>query len=136
MEDDESVMVEAEETRVGNNSLLDVVKGPLTSVCPDINNWIVILALDSQCPKRCHPELKVVNIFAVELGKANKLSNIMDNLGLRPSPKKLVLQLSRPDPLGTNVIPNKFEIFRENVAFLEAEGQMVHHAYSELAFHV
>jgi hypothetical protein len=78
----------------------------------------------------------VVNIFAVELGKANKLSNIMDNLGLKPSPKKLVLQLSRPVPLGANVIPNKFKIFRENVAFLEAEGQMVHHAYSGLAFHV
>jgi hypothetical protein len=38
MENDESVMVEAEETRVGNNSFPDVVKGPLASVCPDINN--------------------------------------------------------------------------------------------------
>jgi hypothetical protein len=38
MEDDESVMVEAEETRVGYNSLPDVGKRPLASVCPDINN--------------------------------------------------------------------------------------------------
>ncbi len=91
MDDDKSVMVKAEETRVGNNSLLDVIKGQLASVCPDIHNWIGILALDSQCPKRCHSELKVVNIYAVELGKANNLSNITHNLGLRPSPKKLVL---------------------------------------------
>jgi hypothetical protein len=38
MEDDKSVMVEAEETRVGNNSLLDVVIGLLASIHPDINN--------------------------------------------------------------------------------------------------
>jgi hypothetical protein len=38
MEDDKSVMVEAEEIRVGNNSLLDVVIGPLASIRLDINN--------------------------------------------------------------------------------------------------
>ena len=64
----------------------------------------------------------MVIIFAEKLGKANKLSNIMDDLGLRPSPEKLVLQLSRPVSLGANVIPNKFKTFREDVAFLKAEG--------------
>ncbi len=85
------VMVEAEETRVGNNSLPDVVKGKLASVRPDIHNWIGILTHNSICPKRCYPELKVVNIFAIESGKTNKLRDITHNLGLRPSPKKLVL---------------------------------------------
>jgi hypothetical protein len=39
-------------------------------------------------------------------------------------------------PLRAIVIPNKFEMCREDIAFGEAEGQMVHHAHSELLFHV
>jgi hypothetical protein len=74
-------MVEAEETRVGNNSLPDVVKGKLASAHPDIHNWIGILARNSLCPKRCYPELKVVNIFAMNWAKPINLGTSHTILG-------------------------------------------------------
>ncbi len=63
-------------------------------------------------------------------------SKITHNLWLWPSLKQLMLQLSGPAPLGTDIIPNEFEFSKEDVSLLEAQGQAIGHAYAKLASHV
>lgn len=83
-----------------------------------------------------NPELKVVDVFAVKLGKSDKFCNITHYLRTWPSLKKLMLGLSRSVPFGADIIPHEFEMLGEDKTFLEAQGQKVGHAYLKLTCHV
>ncbi len=69
-------MIVTKKARVRDNGFLDIIEGTLASIHPYACNWIGILALDGQFPKRCDPEFKVVNVFAIKLSEANELRNI------------------------------------------------------------
>jgi hypothetical protein len=62
--------------RVRDNGFPDIIKETLASIRPYACNWIGILVLDGQFPKRCDPEFEMVNVFAIKLSKANELCNI------------------------------------------------------------
>jgi hypothetical protein len=58
--------------------------------------------------------------LAIELGKANKFSDIAHNLRRRPRLEELVLGLRRPISVGADIVPHKLKSLGEDEAFLEA----------------
>ncbi len=80
MEDDKTIAIVSKEAWVGSNGFPNIVKGMLASVHPDVGNWIGILALSRKLTKRNDPEFEVVDVFAVELSKANEFGDIVNYL--------------------------------------------------------
>jgi hypothetical protein len=108
-QDDQSAVIEAGQARVRENCIPDVVERATTRIRPDRCNLVGVLMVCSQRPKGCNSKLKVMDVFAVELGKANEFGDITNDLRLRPRFKELMLRLSRPVPLGTNIIADEFK---------------------------
>ncbi len=82
--DNKAVVIVTKKARVRDNGFPDIIEGTLASIHPYACNWISILVLDGRFPKRCDPEFKVVNVFAIKLSKADELRNI--TLYLRDGP--------------------------------------------------
>ncbi len=62
----------------------------------------------------------MVDVLAIEQGKANKFSNIAHYFRRRPRLEELVLGLRRPIAVGADIIPHKLKSLGEDEAFLEA----------------
>jgi hypothetical protein len=104
---------------------MDIIERALTTVGPNAVNGFSVFPLDDKGSKGQDTKFKVVNVLALELGKPNELSNILDDLGFWPCLNQVMLRLSRPVPLWTYIVPNKFKLSRKNVALLKAEGQVI-----------
>ena len=104
------------------NSFPNILKGTLACIRPDpgYGYRIGILVLCGKLLKGGNPELKVVDVLAVKLGKSDKFCNIVHYLRAWPSLKKLMLGLSRSVPFGADIIPHEFETLGEDKTFLEA----------------
>ncbi len=74
-------MVEMEKAWVRYYSIIDIIKRALTTVGPNAVNGLSVFLLDDKGSKGWDTKFEVVNVLAIELGKPNELSNIMDNLG-------------------------------------------------------
>jgi hypothetical protein len=118
-------MVETEKAWVRDYSITDIIKRTLTAVSSNSVNGLSVFPLDGKGSTGQDTKFKVVNVLAIELGKPNELSNIMDYLGLWPCLKQVMLRLSRSVPLWTYIVPDKFKLARKNVALLKAEGQTI-----------
>jgi hypothetical protein len=61
------------------------------------------------------------DVFTIELGEADDLRDIPDDLRLRPCVQELVLRLSRPITFGGNVVSYKFKSLRKDEALLQTQ---------------
>ncbi len=69
-------MIESHEAGVGKDGFLQIIHGTLSGIRPDWCNRVDIIAVGDKLAQRSHPQLKVVNEFAVELHKPAELGNI------------------------------------------------------------
>ncbi len=76
LQDKQAVMIELHEAGVGKDRFLQIIHGPLSGVHPDWCNRVDVIAVGDKLAQRSHPQLKMVNEFAVELHKPNELGNI------------------------------------------------------------
>jgi hypothetical protein len=83
-EDNKMPIIKPKEAWVGDDSLANVVERTLTILCPDSSDRIGVFLFDGQFTNGRDTEFKMMDVFALELCKANKLGNIPNNLRLRP----------------------------------------------------
>ena len=84
-------MVEPFEARIGENGLLDIVKGCLSSSLPVGCNTFGVFKCCGECAKRSNSKLKMWYEFAVELSEPDKFGYVTDRVRLRPMLEKLML---------------------------------------------
>jgi hypothetical protein len=75
-QDNQGVMIKLHEAGVSKDGFLQIVHGPLSGIHPDWCNRVDVIAVGDKLAQRSHPQLKVVNEFAVELHKPDELGNI------------------------------------------------------------
>ena len=75
-QDNQVAMIELHEAGVGKDGFLQIVHGPLSGIHPDWCNRVDVIAIGDKLMQRSHLQLEVVNEFAVELHKPDKLGNI------------------------------------------------------------
>jgi hypothetical protein len=84
-------MIETKQARIRDNSVLDFVKQTLTRVGPDAGNRLSLFLFNGKNSKGGDSKVKVMDVFAVELGKPNEFSNITNNIWRQPCLEQLRL---------------------------------------------